>query len=197
MKLKMAQNSLFAILLRSPWWISIAIAALIVVIARAALREQFVLYGAFAAAPFVVIGIIAAWKQLRAPSAARVADTLQAVRSMSWREFADTMENAFRNNGYEVTRLAGPDADFAIVKSGRTALVSCKRWKAASNGIEPLRDLHSAMEAREAQESIFVTAGGITDNARQFAIEQKIRVVQGAELAQLLHKAGRATKESA
>lgn len=186
MKLKMAQNSLFAILLRSPWWISIAIAALIVGIARAALRDQFFLYGAFAAMPFIVIGIIAAWKQLRAPSAARVADALQTVRSMAWREFADTMENAFRRNGYEVTRLAGPAADFAIVKSGRTALVSCKRWKAASNGVEPLRELHAAMEAREAQESIFVTAGEITDNARQFAIAQKIRVIREAELVQLL-----------
>jgi restriction system protein len=196
MKLKMAQNSLFAILLRSPWWISIAIAALIVVIARAALRDQFVLYGVFAAAPFIVIGIIAAWKQLRAPSAARVADTLQTVRSMSWREFSNTMENTFRDNGYEVTRLDGREADFAIIKAGRTALVSCKRWKAASNGVEPLRDLHAAMDARGAQESIFVTTGEISDNARRFAVEQKIRVILGAELAQLLHKAGRATKES-
>lgn len=190
MKLKMAENSLFAILLRSRWWISIGIAAAIALLARASLRDEYVIYGALAGAPFLVIGIIAASRQLRAPGAARVAETLQAVGSMSWRDFSNLIEEAFRRDGYEVARLSGPQADFAMTRSGRTALVSCRRWKAASNGIEPLRELHAAMEAREAHESIYVTTGDITDNARRFANERKIRLLQGAELAQLLLRMG-------
>lgn len=189
MKLKMAENSLFAILLRSRWWISIAIAVIIAVLARASLRGEFAVYGALAGAPFLVIGIIAASRQLRVPSAARVAETLQSVGSMSWRDFSNLIEEAFRRDGYEVTRLSGPQADFTITKSGRTALVCCRRWKAASTGIEPLRDLHTAMESREAHESIYVTTGDITENARRFAKERKIRLLQGAELAQLLPRA--------
>ncbi|MEN3296199.1 MAG: restriction system protein [Burkholderiales bacterium] len=191
MKLKMAENSLFAILLRSRWWISIAIAAIIAVLARASLRDEYALYGALAGAPFLVIGVIAASRQLRTPSAALVADTLRSVGTMSWRDFSNLIEEAFRRDGYEVARLSGPQADLAITRSGRTALVCCRRWKAASTGIEPLRELHTAMEGREANESIFVTTGDITDNARRFANERKIRLLQGAELAQLLLRANR------
>jgi restriction system protein len=189
-KLKMAENSLFAILLRSRWWISVAIAFIIAVLARAGLRDDLVVYGALAGAPFLVIGVIAASRQLRAPSAARVAQTLQSVGSMSWRDFSDLVEEAFRRDGYEVARLSAPQADLAITRAGRTALVCCRRWKAASTGIEPLRDLHSAMEGREAHESIFMTTGDITDNARRFANERKIRLLQGPELVQLLLRAG-------
>jgi len=79
MKFPMAKNSLFAILLRSPWWISILVAAGIVMAARFVVSE---VYAVFAALPFIVIGGVAGWRQLRAPSAARVAETLEAVRAM-------------------------------------------------------------------------------------------------------------------
>jgi restriction system protein len=185
-KLKMSENSLFAILLRSPWWISIAIAAFIGMLAAVSLQRQYMIYGVFTGAPFLIVGLIAAWKQLRMPGAARVADTLGAVSSMSWRDFSNRIEEAFRQDGYQVDRLPGPQADFSMSKSGRTTLVSCRRWKAARNGIEPLRELYAAMQAREAQSGIYVTTGDISDTARKFANEKKIVLLGGAELAQLL-----------
>ena len=186
MKLRMAKNSLFAVLLRSPWWISVAIAAGIALVSKVALPEKYVVYGIISGWPFLTIGIIAAWKQLRAPSAARVTDTMEKIRAMSWRDFSGIVEDAFRHDGYSVARFAGPEADFAISKEGKTALVSCKRWKAASNGVEPLRDLHAAIEKQEAHEGIYLTAGAVSDNARQFAAEKKVQVVQGADLAKML-----------
>lgn len=194
MKFEMAKNSLFAILLRSPWWVSIGIAAAIVLAARIALPAPYFAYGAFGATAFVVIGVVAAWKQLRAPSAATVAQTLQAVGSMSWNEFSTTIESAYRRDGYTVKRLAAPAADFEIAKAGRTALVSCRRWKVARTGVEPLRDLHAAKEAREAHESIYVATGEITDNARKFAAEKKIALLQATDLARLLRGATAAQK---
>jgi restriction system protein len=182
----MAKNSLFAVLLRSPWWISVAVAAVIALVAKASLPERYAIYGIISGWPFLGIGMIAAWKQFRAPSTARVADTLEKVCAMSWRDFSNIVEDAFRQGGYSVSRLAGPKADFAISKAGKTALVSCKRWKAASNGIEPLRDLYAAMEDQAAHEGIYLTAGTVSDNARRFAIENKVQVVQGTDLAKML-----------
>ena len=194
MKLKMAENSLFAMLLRSPWWMSIGIAVGIALVARIVLPDQYAVVGALTGLPFAVIGAIAAWKQLRAPSTARVASTLEAIGSMSWSDFSSAIEDAFRRDGYAVTRLSGSQADYEMNKAGRTSLVSCKRWKAATIGVESLRALHAVKEARESQEGIYVSVGGITDSARKFASEKKIRVVQGAELAQMLHMVGRAKK---
>ncbi len=191
MKLRMAKDSLFAILLRSPWWISIAVAAGIVAVVRLVLPGVPVAYAVFAALPFMVIGGIAGWRQLRQPSRARVVDTLEFVRTMSWGDFSGALEDAFRRDGYAVSRLAGPAADFELTKGGRTSLVACKRWKVARTGVEPLRDLDEARRARDAHEGIYVATGEVTDGALKFAREKSIRVVHGAELAKLLPRVGR------
>jgi restriction system protein len=193
-KLRMAENSLFATLLRSPWWLSIGLAVGIALVARIVLPDRYAVVGALTGLPFAVIGAIVAWKQLRSPGTARVASTLEAIGAMSWSEFSSAIEGAFRRDGYTVTPLGGSPADYEISKGGRTSLVSCKRWKAATIGVESLRALHAVKEARDSQEGIYVAVGGITDSARTFASEKRIRVVQGAELAQMLRLVGRATK---
>ena len=78
MKLKMAENSLFAILLRSPWWVSVAVALAILALARALLPPAYVPFGAMGAVPMLVIGAMAALRQWRTPSPAQVEQTLQA-----------------------------------------------------------------------------------------------------------------------
>ena len=111
---------------------------------------------------------------------------------MSWGDFSSAIEDAFRKDGYSVNRLHSSAADFEMTKAGRTSLVACKRWKVARTGVDPLRDLHAAKDAHEAQECIYVAIGEITDGARKFALEKKIRLMHGAELAKLLPRAGRA-----
>ena len=91
MKFKMPRNSIFAVLLRSPWWISAAIAALLSVGGFAALPLEYAAMGVFAAIPFAVIAIMAAWKQLRAPSETRVQAVAQAAAAMSWTDFSRTV----------------------------------------------------------------------------------------------------------
>ena len=186
MKLEMARNSIFATLLRSPWWMSVIVAAGVAVVARLLLPEAYMWYGVSGALPFLGIAIASAWQQRHAPSAARVIDTLAAVRAMPWSDFSSAIEDAFRREGYVVRRLDGVQADFEISAGSRTSLVSCKRWKVARAGIEPLRALHAAKGARDMPDWIYVAAGEITDNARKFAGEQKIRLIEGAELARLM-----------
>lgn len=186
MKLKMAENSLFAILLRNPWWISIAIAAVAGLGMTAMLPSRFSAVGFTAGLPFFVIGVIAFFKQIRAPSAARIAHMRDTVSAMSWRDFSAALEAAYQRDGYAVDRHAAPAADFRVTREGRSALVSAKRWKAASIGVEPLRELKAAAETAGAQESIFIAIGQLSDNARVFAREKNVRVLQDAELAKLL-----------
>ncbi|OOG37909.1 restriction endonuclease [Polaromonas sp. A23] len=186
MKFKMAEKSLFAILLRSPWWISLAISVAIAMVARALLPPQYFLFGAMGGFPFVVIAVITAWRQFRAPSTAHVADTLAQIGAMSWRDFSAALEQALKLEGFEVRRLDSAAADFELLKAGRTVLLSGKRWKAARLGLEPFQALEAARRACDANSSICVTTGEVTANARQFAAAQQIRVIEGTELAQLL-----------
>ncbi len=193
----MNKNSLFAVLLRSPWWISIAAGAALFAAARALLPVAYGPYAIFSALPFLVIGAVAAWKQLRAPSAERIAATLEALRTLPWDAFSGALEEAFRREGHGVTRIEAAGADFELTKGSRVSLVGCKRWKVARAGVEPLRELYAARLAREAHDCIFVTTGEITANARAFAVEHNIRLLEGDELARLVPGAGRQSRDPA
>jgi restriction system protein len=187
-KFKMARNSIFAILLRSRWWVSFAIAAALVLVGRA-LLPQFGPLVAFPAIPFVIVGAIAAWKQLRQPSPARVQQTLEAVTAMAWPTFADALEAALMRDGGTVKRLPGPAADFEVTAAaGGLTLVSGRRWKAARIGTEPLRALQAAMSASGARAGLVVALGEPSDAATAFAREQGIEFLRGAELAALLSR---------
>ena len=191
MKWQMSQDSLFAILLRSPWWVSGAIALALGFTAYSLLPAEYKLVGSFSAAPFVVIACIAGWRTLRAPGAKRIGRTLDAVRAMSWTDFTRAMDEGFRRDGYEVTQLDGRGADFKLSKAFRVTLVNAKRWKVARTGIEPLRDLYAARELHSAHDCIYVTIGDVSDNARKFALDKNIRLFQGADIVRLLPTAGR------
>jgi restriction system protein len=182
----MAEKSLFAILLRSPWWISFGMGLGIALASRALLPLQYFWFGAMGGLPFLVIAAIAGYRQLSAPSTAHVAGTLAQISAMSWREFSAALEQALAREGFEAKRIEGDAVDFELLKAGRTVLLSAKRWKAARLGLEPFQSLEAARSARDASSSICVTIGEVTENARQFAASHQIRVIQGMELAQLL-----------
>jgi restriction system protein len=184
-KFKIAENSLFAVLMRSSWWISFAVAAVLLLIIRLLVPEEYLVPASSLALPFLVISGIAAWKQFQIPGAARVAATVDAVRAMSAKEFSALVEQAYLREGYKVTRLPG-QADFKLTRMGKITLVCCKRWKAASHGVEPLRELDRRREAEEAHEGLYVALDGVTGNARDFAGKHRIRLVEGQELTRLL-----------
>ncbi len=186
MKLRMSENSLFAVLLRSRWWISLLIALGVVLVARLLVPREYFLFAAFGALPFAVIAAIAARRQARVPGARRVAAVEQSVAAMSWKTFCDLLEQGFRRDGYEVTRLSIPEADLQLVKGGRTVLVCARRWKAARVGVEPLRALQRAARVREAQGCVHVAVAELSETADAFARQQGIQVLQAPELSILL-----------
>ncbi|MBE2245394.1 MAG: restriction endonuclease [Burkholderiaceae bacterium] len=182
----MAENSLFAILLRSRWWISFAIAAALATAAMALLPEAYRVVGAISGLPFVVIGVIAAIRQWRAPSAAQVAQTHAAISAMAWPAFAKALEDAFIRDGYGVTPGGAAPVDFILERKGRTMIVSARRWKSARIGVEVLRTLQTARDAAEAQDALCICLGELTDSARPFAAEHRIAIWQTGELAKAL-----------
>lgn len=188
MKFKMSDKSLFAILLRSPWWISLLIVLVISLAAKALLPAQYVAVGVLGSFPFVVIAVMAAWRQARQPSAAQVTAVLERAGALSWREFAAWVTRAFERQGFTVTALTGEAADFRLEKLGQTSLVSCRRWKAATHGVEQLRQLEAARVAQGARQALYLSLGPVSDAAGQQAKEAGIRLVHGPELGQLLVK---------
>jgi len=186
MKWKMSPNSLFAVLLRSPWWTSLLIVLVFVMASVALLPAEYRPFGMMGAFPFLGIGLYRAWQQWQAPNPARVAQALERAGGMPWRDFSAVLQQAYKRQGFEVAVLPGPAADFKLTLSGRTTLVSCKRWKAAAHGIEPLRELVAAKQKHDADSCSYLSLGAVSDQARSFAKEQGITLVSGQELAVLI-----------
>jgi restriction system protein len=198
LKFKMAKNSLFSILLRSRWWISLLIAAVLGLVGFALLPESVRLVGALSGLPFAVIAVMAAVRQRHLPSAARVAETQQALAAMTWPAFAALLEQAFRRDGYTVQRGTQAPVDFELQRQGRRTLVSARRWKSARTGLEALRPLQAACEAagdaaREATPgaadaplALYIGLAPLSDTAQPFATQHGITVWQAPELAHAL-----------
>ena len=188
MKLTMAKNSLFAILLRSPWWISLGIGLAIGLVAMALLPADLRIVGALSGLPFLVIAAIAAWRQWQQPSRQRVDDTVAAVSAMAWPAFSALLEQAFRRDGYTVQPGRTPGVDFELERQGRRLLVSARRWKSAHTGLEALRPLQVARDATDGAHALYVGLGALSDPARAFAAEHLVTVWQADELAQALRR---------
>lgn len=183
----MSENSLFALLLRSPWWISFVLVACVALISKALLPSEYFIYGALGGFPIFVVGCIAAWRQLRAPSAAKVQTMLDQTQAMPWAKFSQALTRAWAGQGYGVNAPSKGAVDLRLTRNGQTTLVSAKRWKAATHGVEPLRELYSAMQAENAQGGIYVAGQGtVSETAALFARDHGITILQGPALAVLL-----------
>lgn len=190
----MAPNSGFAVLLRSPWWISFALAGAIVLVCAALLPRHLVPFAAAGALPIFVIGCIAAWRQARAPSRARVEAARTAALALPWRDFRALLERAWQAEGHSVQALpAGGAADLRVQRSDaqaasvHTVLVAARRAKAARHGAEPLRALHAEMQQRGVHTGSYVVLQGeVSDAARAFARDHGIALLEGPALDTLL-----------
>ena len=185
MQFKMSEKSLFAVLLRSPWWISFAVAVAVGIAGFMLLPDRFKVVGAVSGMPFFVISAMAFWRQMRAPNPARIEATLQALAALSSRDFLHALEAGYRAEGYSVARIGLDGAELSISKAGRTSLVSCKRWKAATHGVEPLRELNNEITKLDANQGIYVAVNPLSAAATAYASKNSIRLLPGATLAQL------------
>ena len=188
-KFKMAENSVFAILLRSPWWISALVGAAIVLLCIVLLPKDIKFVGAAGSLPFLIIGIIAAKRQWKEPSAAQTEALLAQAAALPSRDLQAWLMRAWQAEGYTVTPRQQADADLQLVRGDATTLVLTKRSKAAVHGVEPLRALHEAARKASASGAYVLLQGELSENARLFARDHGIAVLQNKELVALLGKA--------
>jgi len=183
MKWKMNQNSLFATLLRSAWWKSFAIAGVVSLLAVLLLPDRFKIAGVLGSFPFVVIGVIAAWRQSKQPRAAAIEQTADALQQLDWARFAPLLQSALARDGYAVQRSTVDGADFELLKAGRRGLLLARRWKGAHIGAEPLRALRRAADEGDFHDAIYVGLGVPSEAAQRFTQSHGVQLWGARELA--------------
>lgn len=178
----MAKETLFRLLMRQPWWVTLLVAFAFFAIARLV----FPPVAPFVALPFLVLTVYIAYTQWGRGAPADAGERLDALRAMSWEGFSAAVTAAYRKQGYEVAPSDEPGYDFKLMKGGRVTLLECRRWKVNQVGAAPVRELAEAIARNEAYNGVCLTAGEFSAPARKLAVSEPVTLVQGAELAVLV-----------
>ena len=118
------------------------------------------------------------------------------LRDIEWKRFEDLCLAFYRAKGIraESTPL-GPDGgvDVRLYQDGAapdrcTAIVQCKAWGDRQVGVKPVRELRGVMAHEQLKKAFFMAPGGYTDEAKAFARENRITLLDGTLFLAMLKR---------
>jgi restriction system protein len=118
----------------------------------------------------------------------------RAIAEMSWTQFERLVGEAFRRRGFDVRETGGSGSggdggvDLMLSKNGERWLVQCKHWRSTSVGVSVIREVYGVITAQRAAGGYVVTSGGFTQEARRFAQDSGVELIDGAGLEMLIGK---------
>lgn len=121
-----------------------------------------------------------------------------SIQDFDWRAFESLVQEIFRRQGFiAVETPSGPDGgfDIALRKNGKRYLVQCKHWKSRQVGVAPVRELWGVIAASNAAGGFFVTSGRFTVEAKDFASQVKLKLIDGPNLKKLARQVQRGTQQ--
>ena len=196
-------ESILNLLIQVPWWVSVVVSGAAYVSFKFILPSidfgnmmaNSLAKGISGVAPIVAlvllipapIAALNSWRKRRLLDSQKGIDSIKAL---GWREFEELVGEAYRRQGYSVTEntAPGPDEgiDLVLKKDGGLVLVQCKQWKSAKVGVNIVRELFGVMTAKHATSGILITSGIFTQEAKNFAANKPIDLVDGTQLLQLI-----------
>ena len=124
------------------------------------------------------------------PGPLTTVELLAEIRAIDWFQFEKLVAAVYRKRGYAVTRRGGANADggidSVIEKNGQRSAIQCKQWKESKVRVNEVREFLGALTAERIPKGIFVTLCGYTDEARLFAHQNGIEVLDEAALLGLI-----------
>jgi restriction system protein len=118
-----------------------------------------------------------------------------AIADMSWSKFERLVGEAFRLKGYDVVETGGQGSDggydLVLSKDDGRVLVQCKHWKVQTVGVTVVRELNGVIAAQGATGGYVVTSGRFTPEARRFARDCGVELLDGDGLNSLIQKVDR------
>lgn len=185
MAIKMAKGSLFAYLLRSPWWYSAIIGSVVVAISLAITEGQYIALSVAGALPFWGIGGYSAYKQSQRPSAKRVSEVTELAKTLGPAGITQKIVDHYTSNQFQIQSLKARNSETFLLRGHRKLLLNTKRFKAAKTGVEPLKVLVATGEKSAATGYLYVALGEVTDTARAYAQQNRIEIIDASRLAAL------------
>jgi restriction system protein len=203
-------ENIFEMLVELPWWVSVIVAFI------AYIGIKFIIPAIIGGSPFfngiarglsswakwvalffLILGAISALFAWRRGELLRGQTSIRTIHNLSWRHLEELVGEAYRQVGYSVVENSGPGADGGVdliaQKDGETILIQCKQWKARKIGVKTVREMFGLFNSERANEVHIITSGEFTDEAKDFARNKPIKLIDGPMLVQLVGRAQAAT----
>lgn len=118
------------------------------------------------------------------------AATRSNLEIMDPREFEYFVADFFRSLGYKVQVTSGSNdggKDIILYKGNEMKFVEVKRYTKSSIGRPFIQKLHSAIVDADAVGGYFVTLSNFNKNARQYAANKNIELIDGDSLINMMN----------
>jgi len=196
-------GTILDILATLPWWVSITVAGLAycflqylfpLIESKSILVQSFYNAG-HTLAPWVALFLllpapVSLFNSIRKKRLLDKQKDIESIRSLAWKQFEELVGEAYRRLGYmvEENEGAGPDGgvDLWLRKNGNRYLVQCKQWKTLKVGVKVVREMYGLVTAHQSAGAIIITSGMFTQEARTFAQDKPLDLVEGQQLAAMI-----------
>lgn len=121
--------------------------------------------------------------------------SLDVLDRIEWKRFEDLCCAFYREKGIRAeTTALGPDGgvDIRLFQDDAdparvTSIVQCKAWN-QQVGVKPVRELRGVMAHEKVAKAFFMAPNGYTDDARAFAAENRITLLDGKLILAMLQR---------
>ncbi|MCG2701406.1 restriction endonuclease [Candidatus Parcubacteria bacterium] len=158
----------------------------------------YLLFGALVIATFVMTFIFIKQKRGRFNSIHQWnsnRDLLLRVRSMHPNEFEEYIADLYRRLGYKTEKVGGSHdggIDVIAKKDGMKHYIQCKKHITSRAGVSDVREFAGALIDKLANdEGIFITTNIFTPEAKQYAKDKPIKLIDSNALLRLIKQTGK------
>lgn len=196
-------ENILDLLSQAPWWVSVLLSASVYIVLKfivPTINFQNLFFKTLAGvAPAIAIWLalvllipapISFFNSLRKKKLLDKQKDIDSIKNLSWKEFEELIAEAYRRKGYYVVENynIGPDGgiDLVLKKNGNLFLVQCKQWRSNKVDVSIVREMFGVMTDRQANGVIIITSGLFTQEARNFASDKPIDLVEGNQVVELI-----------
>ena len=140
------------------------------------------------------------WKRSDLRESVAQDTTGSILRGLPWLDFALLVAETFRCQGYEPSEshntADGRDTTLELTRKDRCYLVDCTDWRSSRAGARAVRELSRCIDTTGAEGGFAVTSGQFTSEAKHFAADRNIELIDGRHLKELIRSAPTPTPEN-
>ena len=142
----------------------------------------------------LVFGVVAAglsfWRSGQRATLGAAQNLQQSVQALTWKQFEQVVDEAYRRRGYQVTTTGqgGYDGgvDRLLVKDGETTFVQCKHWRSRYVAVSEVRELERLVAQHRADAGKMICSGVFSTDCYRFAVGKPLELLDGEALYRLV-----------